>query len=180
MRRVVISVESGRYMRGIRTQIPGSRWRSRTAELSEVSRRPTYNKLTLGKDGARQHAEERQTQKQKVEPLTVALLCAELDCEASRVAGGVCRAGLAADGGEADGEGNGGSWCACEELGAGEVWDRVGEGESAVCASTLGVDDALGDTLAVEVGEEVDVVEVWWSAAGRGGRGCESVGRDED
>ena len=53
-----------------------------------------------------------------------------------------------------------------EDGGAGEVADVVRDLKVAVRAGTLGVHDALGDALAVEVGEEVDVVEVcrWRSA----------------
>ena len=47
-----------------------------------------------------------------------------------------------------------------EDSRAGEVRDIVGNLEVTVSSSTLGMDHTLRDTLAVEVSDEVDVVEV--------------------
>ena len=100
----------------------------------------------------------------------VALFGVELHGEAADVALGVGRAALAGHGGEAhehlgllaDGR---------EDLGLGVAGDVVGDGEGAVGARALGVHPALGDHLAVEVGEllqEPDVLEQGRPAAARG------------
>ena len=72
-------------------------------------------------------------------PVEVALLGAELDREAARVAGGVGGPGLTTDGGEAH-SGAGAVADLGEELGAGEVGDVVSDFEVTVCAGALGVD----------------------------------------
>ena len=89
----------------------------------------------------------------------VALVRLHLDGEAARVPRAVVRAGLAAHRREADGDGARLAFFA-EDVGDGEVRERVRALEVAVGAAALGVDDALGDPLAVEVREQVDQVEV--------------------
>jgi hypothetical protein len=101
-------------------------------------------------------------------PIPIAFLRPQLDRKPTRVTRGVRRAALTTDGGETDGRA-GASADFGEELGAGEVGDVVCDFEVAVCAGAFGVDDALGDALAVEVGEEVDVVEVCASLSSLGG-----------
>jgi hypothetical protein len=85
----------------------------------------------------------------------VAVLGAELDREAARVAGDVGRVAAADDRGEADGD-RGALALLLEELGARVVRgrlvaDRPVRLEEAVGDEPAGVDDALGDPLAVEV-----------------------------
>lgn len=82
----------------------------------------------------------------------VALLGLELDGETTGVTGVVAGARLATDGGEADGDGALGALL--EETGNAEVVEGVGTDPLAVGTRALGVDDTLGDTLAVKVGEE--------------------------
>lgn len=48
-----------------------------------------------------------------------------------------------------------------EQGSTGEIGDIVGDLEVTVCASTLGMDDTLGDAFSVEVSEEIDMVEVY-------------------
>jgi hypothetical protein len=93
------------------------------------------------------------------DPVPVALLGAQLDGESAGVACGVCRARLAADGREAGGDGGLVADLA-EEAGTADVRDVVRDLEDAVCTCPLGMDDALGDALAVKVGEQIEVVEV--------------------
>lgn len=83
----------------------------------------------------------------------VALTGAELDGEATGVTSIVARARLSTDGREADGEGALRSLL--EQVGNAEVGEVLSALPLAVGTGTLGVDDTLGDTLAVEVGEEV-------------------------
>jgi hypothetical protein len=47
-----------------------------------------------------------------------------------------------------------------EDVRIADVSNVVRDDELAICASTFGVNDALGDALAVEMGEEVDEVEI--------------------
>ena len=83
--------------------------------------------------------------------VAVALLGVELQREAARVADGVREALLAGDGREAREHRR----CACRpaerNVGLRELRDVVGHLEEAVRAAALGVDDALGHALAVEV-----------------------------
>jgi hypothetical protein len=91
--------------------------------------------------------------------VVVALLGVELQREAARVARGVGRAQLAGDGREA-GEHRRDLADAVEEVGARELRDVLGDLEEAVRARALGVDDALGDALAVELRHLLDDVVV--------------------
>ena len=88
----------------------------------------------------------------------IALISPELDREAARVPSAVVGAGLAADGGEADGDGA--HLAGFEDVGAAQVIEGVRGPVVSVSAATLGVDNALGDTFAVKVREQVDEVEV--------------------
>ena len=47
-----------------------------------------------------------------------------------------------------------------EDARAGQLGDGVGTLKEAVCTTALGVDDALGDPLAVKMLDQVDEVEV--------------------
>ena len=89
----------------------------------------------------------------------VALLGVELHGEAADVAGEVGRALVAGDGGEAD-EGLGPLPGAGEQVGAGDVGERLVGLEVAVDAEAAGVDDALRDALVVEVEDLLAEVEV--------------------
>ncbi len=89
----------------------------------------------------------------------VPFLGVELEREAAGVAGGVGRTLFAANGGEA-GEHLAGVADLREELGLGVLRDVVGDEEVAVGAGALGVDDALGDALAVELGHLLEVMKV--------------------
>jgi hypothetical protein len=89
----------------------------------------------------------------------VAFVSPELDTEAARVAGQVRSTALAADGGETDTDGAflifGG-----EDVCHAKVVERIGCLVETVGSTTLGVNDTLGDTLAVEVRKQVDQVVV--------------------
>lgn len=76
------------------------------------------------------------------DPVEVALLSLDLDSEATGVTGGISRARLASDSGEADGDGSTLSDLV-EKSSAGEVGDVVGDLNEAVSTGTLGVDDSL-------------------------------------
>ena len=90
----------------------------------------------------------------------VALLGVELDGEAADVAGEVGRALAAGDGREAD-EDRGLLALALEEVGPGDVGERLVVLEVAVGAVAAGVDDPLGDALVVEVEDLLAEVEVF-------------------
>mmetsp|Transcript_10322 Transcript_10322/g.32898 ORF Transcript_10322/g.32898 Transcript_10322/m.32898 type:complete len:253 (+) Transcript_10322:594-1352(+) len=79
----------------------------------------------------------------------VAFLGVELDCKAARIAGGVGRAGLPTDGGEADEDG-GFLANLVEKVSVGVLCDVLGHLEHALGAVAFGVHDALGHALAVE------------------------------
>ena len=101
--------------------------------------------------------------------VVVALLRVELDGEAAGVALGVGRPLLAADGAEADEDVRPLADLA-EKGGARVLRDVLGHLEVAVRAGALGVHDALGDALAVEVPELLEQVHVLHAAPGRAGR----------
>ncbi|KAG1251847.1 hypothetical protein G6F65_018175 [Rhizopus arrhizus] len=82
----------------------------------------------------------------------VAFFGVELQREAADVAFGVGGATLAGHRGEA-GEHFGLLADLLEQLGAGVLADVVGDGEGAECARALGVHAALGNDLAVEIGQ---------------------------
>ena len=91
----------------------------------------------------------------------VPFLGVELHGKAAGIARGVGRTLLAADGGEA-GEGLALVADLGEQLRRGVLGDVVGDDEVAMRARTLGVHDALGNALAVELRhllEELEVVE---------------------
>ena len=91
--------------------------------------------------------------------IPVAFFSPEFDGETSRVSSTVVRSRFATDGRKADS-----NWtfiaCLGKDVGKAEIIERLGAFEGTVCTAALGVDDALGDTLSVEVGDEVDEVEV--------------------
>lgn len=94
------------------------------------------------------------------DPVPVSFLGADLDCETMRITRSVRRASLAADSGET--HGNGGAVAdLVEDSSTADVGDIVGDLEVTVCTGTLCMDDTLGNTLAVKMREEVDVVEVY-------------------
>ena len=90
--------------------------------------------------------------------VVVALFGVELQSEATRVSPGVRRALLAGDGGEPCQ--HRGLDALLEQTGAGDVRDVLGGLELAERAGSLGVGDALGNILTVEVRELLDQVEV--------------------
>ena len=91
--------------------------------------------------------------------IPIAIFCAKLDAEASRVASKIVRAGFATDRREADGDGTLFASLA-ENVGLTDVIHGLGTFESTMGATAFGVDDALGNPLTVEMGEEVDQVEI--------------------
>ena len=101
------------------------------------------------------HAQE----KDKGTQVPVALLSPELDCKATRITSSIRRSRLPSNSRESDGQGSLLAHSA-EEVCSGDVAEVMGGGEDTMGASSLGVDNTLGDTLAVKVGEKVDVVEV--------------------
>jgi len=90
--------------------------------------------------------------------IPVTFVGTELDRETTRVSGAVVRARLTTNGRESDSDGA--LLAGLEDVGHAEVVERVGGLVETVGTTTLGVNDTLGNTLAVEVGEEVYQVEV--------------------
>ncbi len=92
-------------------------------------------------------------------PVPVALVGAQLERKATRIARGVGRPGLATDGGEPRGDAHLLADLPEQRL-RGDVAQIVGDLEVAMRAGGFGVDNTLRDTLAIEVREEIDMVEV--------------------
>jgi len=93
------------------------------------------------------------------DPVHVTLLRPDLDGEASRITSSICTTALTTDGRETD---SGASLRADlgEEGGGSEVGDVVGDFEVTMGASTLCMDDTLGNPLTIKVSEKIDMVEV--------------------
>jgi len=91
--------------------------------------------------------------------IVVALFGVELNGEATRVARSIGRAELASDSRESE-EKRSPLADRVEELGLSKLGNIVSNLEVAVGACALGVNDALRDSLSVELGEFVDQVEV--------------------
>lgn len=88
----------------------------------------------------------------------VALLSPELDGETTRVASKIGAAALTTNGRETDGDGA--LLALLEDVREAQVVQRLGSPIETVGTTALGVDYTLGNTLAVEVGEQIDQVEV--------------------
>lgn len=84
----------------------------------------------------------------------VALFGTHLDGKSTRIASTIVGTGFTADSGEADSDGSFFP-CSGEEIGETKVWARVCALEDSMGAGTFGVDDSLGNALAIEVGQEV-------------------------
>lgn len=89
----------------------------------------------------------------------VSFVCAKLDTETPRIPSAIVRAGLSADGGEADANRTFVASLA-EEFGKAEVIERLRAPVVSVSASTFGVDHTFWNTLSIEVRDEVNEVEV--------------------
>jgi hypothetical protein len=88
----------------------------------------------------------------------VALCGPELDTETTRVTSQIGSAALATDSRETDGDRA--LDILLEDVCQADIVKRIGCPVDTVCSTTLGVDDTLWDTLAVEVREQVDQVVV--------------------
>ena len=95
-----------------------------------------------------------------VYPIPVTLCSPQLDRKTTRVTSGIGRTTLSTDSAEANGQRSLVANLA-EEIGAAQVSDVVRHLKVSVSASTLGVDDSLGDTLTVEVSKKIDKMEIW-------------------
>jgi hypothetical protein len=90
--------------------------------------------------------------------IPVAFFSSELDGETARVTRAVVRSRLAAHGGEAN---RNGALCSLlEDVGLAEILEGFRRLEGSMGTTTLGVDDALRNALAVEVGEEINQMEI--------------------
>jgi len=89
----------------------------------------------------------------------VPFLSPELDGKASRIAGTIVRAGFATDGGEADRDRALLARLA-PQVGNAEVLEGLCTGKGTVGATAFCVDDSLWDALAVEVGDQINEMEV--------------------
>jgi hypothetical protein len=90
--------------------------------------------------------------------IPVAFVGAELDRETTRISGTVVRARLATNSGESSSDGT--LLALLENVGHAEVVKRVGGTVETVSTTTLRVDNTLGNTLSVEVRDEINQVEV--------------------
>lgn len=94
----------------------------------------------------------------------VTLLGVELDGETTGIAGSIGRTLLTSDGRET-GEERGALADTVQELGLGELGDVVGNLKVTMGSSSLGVDNTLGDTLTVKVGQLINQSEILKKAA---------------
>lgn len=90
-----------------------------------------------------------------VDPVNVSLVGVELGGETSGVSSSIGGSLLSSNGGESS-EGLGLLTDLGQEIGAVEVGDIVSDLELSVSTGSLSVDNSLGDSLSVEVGEQVD------------------------
>lgn len=88
----------------------------------------------------------------------VALCGPELDTETTRVTSQIGGSALATDSREADGDGA--LAALLEDICQAEVIKSIGRPVESVCSTTLGVNDTLGDTLTIEMREQIDQVVV--------------------
>ena len=103
----------------------------------------------------------------------VAFARVKLNGKASRVTQGFWRAAFVDDGGETDDDGGLDAW-GSQKIGAGEVGDVVGYLEKAFGRGTTGMDYALWDAFAVEIGYflcELVVFQKDWAWGGGGWEG---------
>lgn len=91
--------------------------------------------------------------------IPVAFFSVELNGETSGISLGISRSLLTTDGGETSEDG-GSLADGIEELSLADLGDIVSGFEITVRTSTLGVDDTLGDSLAIEVSQLVNQVEI--------------------
>ena len=94
-----------------------------------------------------------------VHPIPNTFLRLDLNGKSTRITSCICRSALTTDSTESDSGrcllANG-----CEEGVGSDIGQVVSDFKVSVSTSTLGVDDTLRDSLAIEVSEEIDVVEV--------------------
>jgi hypothetical protein len=90
--------------------------------------------------------------------IPVAFVGAELDGETTRISGTIVRARLTTNSGESHADGA--LLASLEDVGHAKVVKGVGGLVETVGTTTLSVNDTLGDTLSVEVREEIYQVEV--------------------
>lgn len=88
----------------------------------------------------------------------VALCGPELDTETTRVTSQIGSSALASDGRETDGDGA--LVALLEDVCQAEIIKSIGRPVDTVCSTTLGVNDTLGDTLTIEMREQIDQVVV--------------------
>lgn len=93
------------------------------------------------------------------DPIPITFLGPELDGETARVTSSVGGPRFTTDGGETGGDANLLPGTLEEGL-RGNVTQVMGDFKISVGTSTFGVDDTLWDTLAIEVSEEIDVMEI--------------------
>jgi hypothetical protein len=90
--------------------------------------------------------------------IPVAFVGTELDGETTRISGTIVRARLATNSGESHTDGA--LLASLEDVGHAEVVKGIGGLVETVGTTTLGVNNTLGNTLSVEVREEIYQVEV--------------------
>jgi hypothetical protein len=82
----------------------------------------------------------------------------ELDTESTRITSGICRSTLSSYGRESSGNRN--LATLLEQLGTTEIFKPIGTFKHPMSTCTLCVDDTFGDPFPVEMGEEIDEVEI--------------------
>ena len=93
------------------------------------------------------------------DPIPIPLFGVELDREASRIPSGVRRSLFTSDCGKTCN-----TFCllanSIKHIQRSQITDVVRDLEFSICSSALGMDDSFRNTLTVEVGEEINQVEI--------------------
>ena len=113
----------------------------------------------MDEDGELRRVSEEEDRRIVEDPIPISLFGVELDGKASRIPSGVRGSLFASDCGKA---------CnafgllanSVEHVHRSQITDIVRNLEFAICSSAFGMDDPFRNTLAVEVGEEIDQVEI--------------------
>ncbi len=153
-RRAAVREQDGHLVQGLRRQREEIPHRRRVLEIG-------LRVALLRVDEVREFQRVAQEEHRRVvaDDVVIAFLGVELHGEATRIAFGIGRSLLAADGGKTQEDlgllADGG-----QERRLGPVRDVAGDAEDAVGAGALGMDDALGDALAVEMRELLDEMEI--------------------
>ena len=115
--------------------------------------------LGMDKDGEFRRVSEEEDRRIVKDPIPISLFGVELNREASRIASGVRRSLFTSDCRKTCN-----TFCllthSIEHIQGSQITDVVRNLKFSICSSTLGMDDPFRNTFAIEVGEEINQVEI--------------------